>query len=55
MKMLRFCRESTPAMKRTDMARVCQPTISSAAEISATAYTISNQTVLSDHISAVNA
>lgn len=37
------------------MARVCQPTSSSAEATSASAYTISNQTALSDHISVVKA
>lgn len=55
MKMLRFWRDSTPTMKSTDMVRVRQPSISRALDSTATAYTISNQTPLSDHISVVNA
>lgn len=55
MKMLRFCRESTPTMKTTDVARVRQPVISSAADTRVSAYTVSNQAVLSDHIRTVKA
>ena len=55
MKMLRFCRDSTPIMKSADMVRVRQPTSSSALDSTAAAYTISNQTVLSDHMSTVKA
>lgn len=55
MKMLRFCRESTPTMKTTDVARVRQPVISSAADTRVSAYTVSNQNVLSDHIRTVKA
>lgn len=50
MKMLRFCTESTPTMKRTDMVRVRHPSSSAAADSSVRAYTASNQTVLSVHI-----
>lgn len=55
MKTLRFCSESTPTMNSTDIARVRQPSSSSAPESSASAYTTSNQPRPSDHIRAVNA
>ena len=37
MKMLRFCRESTPIMKSTDMVRVRQPSISRTLDSTASA------------------
>ncbi|CAM5339236.1 hypothetical protein SMICM304S_10562 [Streptomyces microflavus] len=48
MKTLRFCTESTPTMKRTDMVRVRHPRSRAAAESTVSAYTASNQRVLSD-------
>ncbi|CAM5396167.1 hypothetical protein SCALM49S_09108 [Streptomyces californicus] len=55
MKMLRFCTESTPTMKSTDIVRVRHPSISAVADSSVIAYTTSNQTVLSDHMRTENA
>ncbi len=54
-KTLRFCSESTPTMKSTHMVRVRHPSANSALESTAIAYTASNPTRPSDHISTVNA